>query len=489
MRGKGHPLRSTTFSTLAMFFGACALVAVLAIHLEGPALSETQNRCLLATVVLLQVGLAFESLRESLSREGDPFCPRCFAQFVILAYSLGTPLLAVFDNSNRVLLGLFVAGDFSWKDITGTSLLFLLMQTGLYVGTRVRVRPLSLSKSGFKGRQLTQLSWLLFSLALVYYGYTFQQMGWHETSYVDVYAQMQTESAQNPLLSYLSFFSLLPLCSIICASIKEKRNVSVVLVLVALGALTFVKPSRGIVFSTLIVLAFARHYYIRKLSLRQMIVGVVALSLLSIGMVGLRSAGGVGRIVKSHEELTFVGEGDIIYDNTYKVFQNTLSTGDYKYGSTLLDGLLSAVPSYILPFDRGPSPMMWFRNAFFSTKVTEQAGGRMFSIVAEAFMNFGYFGPLIIGFLYGLFLNVLYVSAMTSLRPQKLISLAAILYYYFASQMYYFMRGDFSSFVIRTAGFVAVPLIVMIPIMCVIRIRKEHGGSPLAERIAVRQWL
>jgi oligosaccharide repeat unit polymerase len=486
--GRQHYLPSKSLSVPAVLLGAGGLIAVLAIHLGGGALSDPQNQYLLSAIVLLQIGITFQSLRESLSIEGDIFAPRGFAQLIILAYSLVTPLLAIFDSSNRVLLGFFLAAHFSWDNVVGTSLLFLLMQSGVYLASRVSVRPLSIRKRGFTGAQLNRVSWALFSLALVYYGYTFKQIGGSANSYVDVFAQMQTENAQSSLLSYLSFFSLLPLCSIIAVSVKEKRYGSVGLLIVALSALTYGKPSRGIVFSAFILLALAYHYYIKKIRLRKLAVGAVALSILSIAMVGMRSKGGLGGVIDSHNELTFVGEGNIIYENTYMVFQNVVSADDYKYGSTYVDGFLFAVPSYVLPFDRGPSPMLWFRKTFFTSKEIEGPGGRMFSIVAEAFMNFGYFGPPIMGFLYGLFLNILYVSARASLRSQKLISVSVILYFYFVTQMYYFMRGDFSSFVIRTMSFVVLPLVFMVPIMRAMD-RREGQSSPTYPRgVSLSQW-
>ena len=81
---------------------------------------------------------------------------------------------------------------------------------------------------------------------------------------------------------------------------------------------------------------------------------------------------------------------------TSKIFAENI---DYMHGRTYLDVLVNFVPRFIYP-DRPLAPTQWFAQSFYP--IAYQQGGSMgFSSVAEGYMNLGYVGVTISGFVFG----------------------------------------------------------------------------------------
>jgi oligosaccharide repeat unit polymerase len=80
-------------------------------------------------------------------------------------------------------------------------------------------------------------------------------------------------------------------------------------------------------------------------------------------------------------------------------------TGDYLYGASYGTALLNQIPRMLYE-DRPVGTLEWYLVKFYRS-VWETGGGLSFSPIAEAYMNFGWAGPLLIFFLVGIVVKFL----------------------------------------------------------------------------------
>lgn len=181
---------------------------------------------------------------------------------------------------------------------------------------------------------------------------------------------------------------------------------------------------RGLVFTAILVLVLSQHYLIRRFRLVHMLVGSLSAIVFSSIIISWRSSNwSLSGVLATFDRTRFMGEWTefvwqlgspaIIVTHLMKWFPGHVS---FYYGQTYFDAVLSLVPSF---FFGGKLARPFISPTFVYKRLFEGGGfnldvGYGFSLVAEAYMNFGWFGPLLIMFIIGFALQRLYLLASRS---------------------------------------------------------------------------
>ncbi|MEZ9452519.1 O-antigen polymerase [Vibrio splendidus] len=108
---------------------------------------------------------------------------------------------------------------------------------------------------------------------------------------------------------------------------------------------------------------------------------------------------------------------------------------DYKYGMSIFnDAIRSVVPGFVYKVENSIS---WYNNNYHSA-VVAQGRGYGFSLAAEGYINFGYFGVVVWFVISGLIINILYIKSMSS-------GIYLVVYASTIPVFIYSLRGDFST--------------------------------------------
>jgi len=210
-------------------------------------------------------------------------------------------------------------------------------------------------------------------------------------------------------------------------------------------------------FAVLISILLSRHYTIKKMKIRTLVViggGFLLLSFLFIIFRSSRSGFNI-------QDILFVAtEGTTIFENTFLINRYIDDTGTILWGRSIVTSILHLFPQWILPIKKDLNLVYWFRYTFFEN-ITEYSTGRMFSIVAEGYLNFRYAGPFIIGFFYANFIKAIYHKCRQKYAETKHVDLFFVAYLYFLSYTYIFFRGDVATFLSKFSLF-ALPVVVFL---------------------------
>lgn len=431
-------------------------------------------RQLIAVLLVISVLLVIKAYYDAMRIDKDILSFRIVSQFILLSYSVVAPLAVLVFDYDRKRIGYYLYKDFDYQRVAEVLFWFVLMQIGMLIGSRIETLELKLRNVVFPSRTLLILGWTLFLLSLSPFivlaaGGNLQA----DTDYINTFVVLREQSQAAKALFYLGFFLIFPMFCVLVTAVAMERYKHAMVMMGIIVVITVFKPSRGLLFTAILAVLFAYHYLIRNLKIKHGIIALVVLALLSVVLVDRRAGESASR--DRIDALIKIGEGSVVFENTYIIAKYLEDTSDYRWGQTYLTALVNIAPQWVLPFKKEESLIMWFRNTFFGA-VTERTSGRMFSIIAEAYMNFKLMGPLLLGALYSYFLKMLYVE-MSLQKDRGAISLAMLLYFYFCSTMYYFIRGDLSSFLIRTETYVMLPLIVLL----LFRKRAKityHGTAP-----------
>jgi oligosaccharide repeat unit polymerase len=198
------------------------------------------------------------------------------------------------------------------------------------------------------------------------------------------------------------------------------------------------------VLAFLVVMHFMRRRNSKKMLVSFALGAVVAFAL--IGQARFFMSRGVEAMVEemqaqfSADDLwRILGELQVVTRSTSETAQLVPAREGYRYGATYLEAFEILVPLAVKP-ERPLSPSQWFVWTRDATKAS-RGGGYSYSLIAEGYLNFGYFGVALVSFVQGVF-----IAALVSYRQDNPTSRGRLLLYAVCVMaMISTVRGDFAS--------------------------------------------
>jgi oligosaccharide repeat unit polymerase len=127
------------------------------------------------------------------------------------------------------------------------------------------------------------------------------------------------------------------------------------------------------------------------------------------------------------------------------------SSFELKYGASLIYDLLrSLIPAFIYEFENSVS---WYNNTYHPG-IVAQGRGYGFSLAAEGFINFSYFGVFLWFFIVGLLIRALYRGAVNN-------EVIRIIYCLSVPFFIYSLRGDLSSIFSPLLKQILIPYVIL----------------------------
>lgn len=126
----------------------------------------------------------------------------------------------------------------------------------------------------------------------------------------------------------------------------------------------------------------------------------------------------------------------------FKVMLNLLKDSalyELRWGSTYLDAFLILIPSFLFP-DR-PLPISEEYAMYYKPEYYDAGGGAAFSLIGEAYLNFGIVGPILLGLAMGLIARSVY----SKICYGKLSETGIVSYALFLPLLFHSPRTDFAS--------------------------------------------
>ncbi|MDB4442858.1 oligosaccharide repeat unit polymerase, partial [bacterium] len=358
------------------------------------------------------LSIVFVSFIESYLIDEDIVSYRIITQIILCTYSLPTPLVAFYFSDDPWMVGRYIYNNFSYRTIFFALLIFCMMHIGMYLGAKIKPIDLRLDKFYMSNKWLPMISLILLLISFVpLYNIILRTGFGNIENYKDVFIKLNENDS---FINYLSFFMLIPACYLIVNSFVKKKYFFVLIVFIICILATMIKPSRGLLFSIIFISILSYHYYRNNLKLNKLILLSLAVLLLSFIMIHQRSK------ESSHDyrfanKLVNITEGKIIFENTYIMYAYLNESNDFRWGATYVDALKHVIPQRFLPVEKPVPTLMWFRHDMFEN-ISEKSFGRMFSIVAEAYMNFWFIGPFILGIFYSYLIKNFYTAMKNSHR-------------------------------------------------------------------------
>jgi oligosaccharide repeat unit polymerase len=210
----------------------------------------------------------------------------------------------------------------------------------------------------------------------------------------------------------------------------------------------FLTGRRRLVAETAIALLAFRHFYVRPFRPRTLLAGTM-LGLCLLIFVGqfrnflqenLRTMVGSSIVSMTPETflMSFV-ELNTVHTALSETIQSVPSLRPYRYGKTYLEGFEILIPEFLYPNRPiAPGPAMAWD---LDPKVAKAGGGFGFSPFAEGYLNFGFLGVFVTGYLEGVF-----ISALMKFRRSNPASKGRLLLYGVGLTPFFLLfRGDFAS--------------------------------------------
>ena len=336
------------------------------------------------------------SFLESYLIDKDIVSYRIIAQIILSTYSLPTPIMAFYFSDDPWIIGRYIYDDFSYRKIFFVLIIFCMMHIGMYLGAKIKPVDLKLDKIYLSNKWLPMICWILLLISFVPLFNIILRAGFGNIkNYIDVFIKL---SENDSFIRYLSYFTMIPACYLIVNNFINRKYFYIFVVLFICILVTTIKPSRGLLFSAILISILSYHYYRNNLKLNKLILLSLALLLLSLIMIHQRSKESFHNYTFTNKMINIM-EGKIIFENTYILYGYLEKSNDFRWGATYTDALKQVIPQRFLPVEKPVPPLLWFRHNMFGN-ITEKSFGRMFSIVAEAYMNFLFVGPFILGVFY-----------------------------------------------------------------------------------------
>jgi len=227
---------------------------------------------------------------------------------------------------------------------------------------------------------------------------------------------------------------------------KSPRIVWLMFILYALVALRVGR--RRMVLESGVGLLALRHFLVKKFDTRK-IVAIVVLAAVIFTVVGqARSAlqGGLAAMTAflrddfTADQMRFVlAEPETVTLALTEIVDIIPAQEDYRYGATVWEAVVILVPSALYP-SRPLAPSQWFVWRY-DPETARAGGGYSFALIAEGYMNFGYAGAFLMGFLEALFFRAItdYRRAVPNSKSRTLLYIVVMSY------TVSFIRGDIAT--------------------------------------------
>lgn len=134
-----------------------------------------------------------------------------------------------------------------------------------------------------------------------------------------------------------------------------------------------------------------------------------------------------------------MSELQVVTESTSETAQIIPMKQPYRYGTTYLEAFEILIPLAIKP-ERPLAPGQWFVWTRDAAKAA-RGGGYSYSLIAEGYLNFGYFGVGLVSFLQGMF-----IAALVAWRRANPTSRSrTLLYAVCVMALISMVRGDFAT--------------------------------------------
>lgn len=232
--------------------------------------------------------------------------------------------------------------------------------------------------------------------------------------------------------SLLSFYqSTIPIIAAIALYVyleyKSKFSFSLFLVAIAIAVFnSYIRGSRAEMLCILLPIMFLLNHY-KKISNRT----VCILGVGTVILFGLWKS-----LYYNNKNINFDSE----FNTWYEICRNVLpSEFKYRFGSSYLQTFINL----IIPVTGTQSLSVWYLENF-AADVLAKGGGRGFSCVLEAYMNFSFIGCIVVFYLYGLLFKKLEVKGRGEVKSEAEsgFSYKMILAFIFMTSIYLFFRAE-----------------------------------------------
>ena len=377
-------------------------------------------------------------------------------QLLSLFYAVSCPLSIIIagrlDPSN---IGYYLYKEFNENYVIQVVLLFILFQIGIAIGSIFQVTGFKKLDFRFSTKRAIPICWIMLIASTLPYLLIVAQGGiTMNREYIDVFNELNNAGRVS---LYLGFFRLLPTTILLFFYIYNKKHKGVGFVFLIVIISTLIKPSRGFLLSTIIVTIISYNYFNNYISIKKLLGIAMIFLLLSISIVTIRSRSELSWNIAKN-----VSEGNAMFENTYVIYDYMQNSGTFRLGKDYFSAPLRFVPHWLFPIKKNQSLSIWLMDTFYPG-MREKGGGRMFSIVAEGYLNFGLAGPLLFGIVLSIIFKKLYLSTLKikAHMDRKTIHLIPIFYIFLCGQIYYLLRGDIISFAVRILLQAILPLFVL----------------------------
>lgn len=357
---------------------------------------------------------------------------------VLYLFSFGTPLLYAFSvTPENDLLGFL---EINRRGIYESEWLTLLMLISFHLGALVytdkkkNVRHIKDINNFISNKRLARIGWLLFIISI--YFYVSETINNLVYSVLYGYAALFEREDSTGLGHLTNFFSELFIPSVICLYIAYKDNKLIrysitTLLLLNIGAI-FVIGGRSNGVILLAILLILRDSLIKHFSKKEYlglaIGGLILLSFFSYTAT-TRNEGGRSFDIKTLEIddntiVKAIAEMGGSQSCLIKTMEFVPKQEDFRYGRTYLFAFTTIIPNLGF-WEIHPAK----KEANMSDWLTDKLGlsyGTGFSMCAEAYINFGYLGPIVF-FLFGLLFARIFGSIELSINIKDYAKLAFLL--------------------------------------------------------------
>ena len=367
----------------------------------------------------------------------------------------------------------------------------MISMLGVFVGMQSPLfRRLSSSDLGIDGawdpREAKKVAWGMMALGLVLLALLIQTVGistYLSSRYVDIYV---AERGKGYLVAGIFLIEIgILVLALSTAEFRKRLNLSAFAIGLFVCLCYLRIGRRGVVLSIGVGLLLIYHFFYKPIRWKAVGVMVIA-AFAAFVVVGQARAyseqGWEGMVAAVREDLVLEDawgafmEPNSVQVSFREVMQYIPAQSPYRWGMSYIEGFEALIPEKIHP-DRPLTSSQWFAY-FYDPQTAAQGGGFSFSIFAEGYMNFGLIGVLLVGVVEGaLVRRCVEFRWAAPANKSRLLIVAAV-----ATQLPYFIRGEFASMLKQNLVIVLVPTLVAAAYLG--RRKKQVAKAPMRVAIA-----
>jgi hypothetical protein len=281
------------------------------------------------------------------------------------------------------------------------------------------------------------------------------------SQYVDSYAAETGKGYLSAGIFILRIGSLV----LLLAALDYRKRLPLFPILLFLGVFLFYLRvgRRGVVLSGGLAVLIILHFHYRSLKYKTLItmacVGIVLF--MAVAHARAYAAGGWdGMMVGLKDDFVLedawlsMQEINTVPMAIHEMTEYMPSQAPYLYGRSYWEAFQILIPLELYP-DRPLGSAQWFA-WYHDPRLAAKGGGFAFSLIAEGYINFGYFGAFLVGLVQGAFLKML-----VQLRRNNPFSKSRLLVYACVGmQVFFLIRGDIGA-LMKLGLIVGLPTVAM----------------------------